>query len=491
MRNRALVVAFVAAWLVVPATLATAAAPWSEPVDLGPGTNRISGQLLDFAAAGTPQFTYSFMTAMPSPQLPSPVSRSAFARRRPDGTVIRDVLRDDMIAQARFGRRSWVVLRYRPPRGPDGRALLRVSTGTGPGELGAPQTLARYLVPDPNQEPATIGSSLPQIASGPSGNVAIIWTEVAGHRADGSTHGARIRLVYRLAGGNFSHPTTVAEQASRGALRNARLTFHGRSTVTIAYVRNTPPGTHTRRTLEARKVRLGGRELAPQTLGPAPESYNDVCIAAAPGGRTVVAWGNVHGTVMGARSRYTVRAALRAPNARRFAAAQVLDPGPVVSGAPGELVAGIADDGTATLAWSAYASTGQYFPPVEVRTATATATGRFAAPQVLTTSGHLTDLVVANHGAALATWTTADTAGNATIHTALRTPGATAFGAPETVAVVPLRYVDPLAPNPDAAFDPGTGRFGLIWATDDSTDTAPTTQIPGSARLLLATREAR
>jgi hypothetical protein len=488
MRNWALVFAVVASFAVPPG-LATAAAPWSEPVDLGPRTGWLSSPRLDFAAAGTPQFTYSFLTAMPTPQLPSPVSRSAFARRQPDGTVIRDVLRDDMIAQARFGRRSWVVLRYRAPQGADGRALLRVSTGTRPGELGAPQTLARYVVPDYHYEPATFGSSLPQIASGPSGNVAIIWTEVRWRRADGSTQGARVRLIYRVAGGRFSHPTTVAEQAPRGALRNARLTFHGRSAVTVTYVRNAPTGTHTRRTVEARVVRLGGRRLAPQTLGPAPESYNDVRIAAAPGGRTVVAWGNVHGTVMAARSRYTVRAALRDPTDRRFGAAQVLDPGVVNVGSPGELGAGIADDGSATVAWSAYAST-EFFPPAEVRAATAAATGRFAAPQVLTTNGRLTDLVVANHGATLATWTTyAD--GGETIRTALRPSRATAFGAPETVAVLPLRSFSPVAPDPDAAFDPGRDRFAVIWAIDDSTGTEPPTQIPGSARLLLATRRAR
>jgi hypothetical protein len=496
-KNWAPVVAVIAAWFVGGMGSAAVAAPWSEPVDLGPGTDRISGQLLEFTAAGVPQFTYS----MPTPEVPGQVGVSAFARRRPDGTVIRDLLRDDMIDQARFGRRSWVVLRYREPRGPDGRALLRVSSGTGPGELGAPQTLARYFVPDRYSEPATFGGSVPQIASSPSGNVAIMWTEVARHRADGSTDGARVRLVYRLVGGGFSRPTTVAEQRPRAALRNARLTFHGPSAVTVTYVRNAPTGTRTRRTVEARVLRLGGHRSAPQTLGPAPESSNDLCIAAAPGGRTVVAWANVHGTVMGARSRYTVRAALRAPNARRFGTAQVLDPGVENVGAPGELGAGIADDGAATVAWSAHASSDEFSRRMEVRAATAAPAGRFGAVQVLTTDGRLTDLVVSNNGATLAIWST-DVDGNEAIRSALRPARATAFAAAETVAVVMLRYYDPLAPNADAAFDPVTGRFGIIWATDQSAGSAPTTQVPdgvarpgvhvpGSARLLLATREAR
>lgn len=469
----------VVAWLAVMPDLGVADAPWSESVDLGPGTGRISDPRLDLASAGTPQFTYSFAPDR------SAVSRSALARRRPDGTVVRDVMREDMIAQARFGRRSWAVLRHRAPRGANGRALLRVSTGSRPGKLGAPKTLARYFVSDDDAE--LVGSSLPQIASGPSGSVAIIWTEVARRRAGGSKDGARIRLVYRLAGGRFSRPTTVAEQAPRGALRNARLTFHGRRAVTVTYVREAPTATP-RRTVEARVLRLGDRRLAPQTLGPAPENSNDVSIAAAPGGRTVVAWANVHGTVMGARSRYTVRAALRAPNDRRFGAAQLLDPGVVNVGSPGELGVGIADDGTATVAWSACTSTA-LFPPVEVRAATAAPSGRFGAPQVLTTDGRLTDLVVAEHGATLAVWET-DAAGGAAIQTALRPRGATAFGAPETVAVIPLRYVDPQAPQPDAAFDPGADRFAVMWAIDDTTATAPPTQIPGSPRLLLATRPA-
>jgi len=124
-----------------------------------------------------------------------------------------------------------------------------------------------------------------------------------------------------------------------------------------------------------------------------------------------------------------------------------------------------------------------------VRAANAAPSHRFAARQVLTTGGRLADLVVAKNGATLASWLTY-AAGNVTIRAALRPTAATGFGPAETVAVVPLRTFSPLSPGPDAAFDPGTGRFAVIWAVDDSTGTPPQGEpVPGSARLLLATRQ--
>jgi hypothetical protein len=263
------------------------------------------------------------------------------------------------------------------------------------------------------------------------------------------------------------------------------LTFHARREITVTYVREAR-----RRTVEARIVSLGRYALAPQTLGPAPESYSDVRIVAAPGGRTVVAWANVHGTEMGARSRYVVRAALREPNASRFRRSQLLDPGIVNVAAPGELGAQIADDGTATVAWSSYTSTKAFTAPVEVRAATAAPGRRFAAPQVLTANGHLDDLVVGGAGAALAVWTSYD-GGGATIGAALRPSSAAAFGVAEAVTVIPLRTIAPLVPAPDAAYDPGTGRFAVLWAIDSTSVTDPPMQIPGTARLLLATRDTR
>lgn len=477
MRLRAVALAALAASLLAGPD-ARAAAPWSEPVDLGPGTGSISGQSLDFAAAGTPQFTYTFRTAVPTLQQPNPPRRGAIARRRPDGTVIRDVFHDDALALTRFGRRAWAVLRFRTSPSLDGRALLRLSTGSGPGQLGPPQTVARYRIAE-DYDSAIVGESLPRIASGPAGGIAIVWTELAGEST------TRVRVAYRLAGGELSRPMTVAMQGPRGTLRHPGVAFRGRSAVTVAFVREARVAGRTHRTVEARDVRLGDSAVTSQTVGPAPESYTDLRIAAAPGGRTMVAWANVHGTEMGAESPYVVRAALRAPGARRFGAPQVLDPGVVQVGPPGALGTGIADDGTATVAWSAYASTALFDPPVEVRAATAAPSHHFAARQVLTTSGHLTDLVVAGNGATLATWLDYSP-GTGTVGAALRPAKAAGFGPAETVAAVPLRTFSPLDPGPDAAFDPGTGRFSIIWAIDESAGTQP---VPGSARLLLSTRQ--
>jgi hypothetical protein len=57
--------------------------------------------------------------------------------------------------------------------------------------------------------------------------------------------------------------------------------------------------------------------------------------------------------------------------------------------------------------------------------------------------------------------------------------------------VIPLRTIAPLVPAPDAAYDPGTGRFAVLWAIDSTSVTDPPMQIPGTARLLLATRDTR
>ena len=474
--NRCHLIVLLAGAALAAPSAAAAAAPWSAPVDLGPGAAVVTDPALDFAAAGVPLFSYRFSATEPTGLMASLPDRSAIAVRRADGTIVRTVLRDDAVAHARCGTRCWAVLRYRAPARSDAPALLRVSIGSGPGEAGRPRTLARYRLPEDYDE-SIVGRNRLQIAALPSGAIAVAWVEGAGR-------GARLRMALRAPGRAFGAARTVA-QVRTGILRHPRIAFHGRSALTVAYVREARAGGRSRRTVEARVVALRGSAGDPQTIGPAPESFTDLRIATSPRGRAVIAWGNVHGTVSGAESRWIVRAALRERAAGRFSRAQLLQRGVVQVGAPGAIGAGVADDGTATVGWSAYTSP-SLVSPSDVRVASAAAGRRFGAPQVLSGQGRLVDLTVAGSGPALATWMTFSAAGSV-VAAAVRPAAGQPFGTAETVATIASRSFNAVDPDPDAAYDVATRRFSVVWAVDDSAGMPPM-HAPGSARLQLATR---
>lgn len=240
-----------------------------------------------------------------TPQAPS-TDRAVVATRAADGTLVRRALRDDVVPQVPCGSRCVAVLRQRSVA--RRRVGLGVSIGSG---AGPPRTSAhaRPLPAEGLQRGES--ASAPAIATHPGGAVAVAWIEAEGRW---------LRVALRRPGAAFGRPRTIATQ-ERGTLRLPRLVFHARAAVTLAYTRESIVANRRRRAVEARRVPIRGAAEPRQVVGPAPESQTDLRIAASPGGRTVVVWGDVHGTVMGFESRWVVRAAIRARSARRFAAA--------------------------------------------------------------------------------------------------------------------------------------------------------------------------
>ena len=475
-RNRLFIVLAVAAGGACPAS-AAADAPWSAPVDIGPRVARVAAPSLQLTTRGNALLTWGLRAAEPATPAAPSTDRVAIASRASDGTLARTTLRDDVVTQVACGTRCVAVLRQRTVQ--RGRVTLGVSIGSGPTRLRRLQTLARYL---PAGFREIERPDTPVIAAHPSGAVAVAWVEAEGRR---------LRVAMRRPGAAFGRPRTVAAGGA-SALHVPRIAFHGRDVVTVAWVRVTRVAVHTRRTVEARVVRFAGRLPAAQVVGPAPQSYTDLRIAAAPGGRAVVAWGSVHGTVSGFQDRWIVRAAIRERGSRRFGSARTLDPGAVKeAGAPGELDLVMASDGTATATWSAYTRR-QPAATVEVRAATAHPGGRFAAaqaigPGALASNAHLSDVAASPAGAVVATWTSyAGGFGRELVMAAVRPAGAPTFGPPEVVARIRTSYFNAVSPTPTAAID-DAGAATVVWAAEDTAGEPPM-HVPMSAVLRLATR---
>jgi hypothetical protein len=478
------------ALLVLAPAVARADAPWTAPAEIGPHVARTASPTLDFLRAGVPLMSWRVRAAEPTTlTFPEP-DRVLLATRAPDGAVLSRTLRDDVVRDVTCGPGCVAVMRQRTAARQGERSLLRVSVGAGRGVLGRPQTIARYA--DPLQFVEGLDRpDGPVIAADRGGSVAVAWIEAMRIAHDGSTHGYRLRLAMRASGGRFGRPRTVAEAGHKyDLLRQPRLDFHGPGAVTVAYVRERQLGTHRRRVVEARLMRRRAAPRAIQVIGPAPESFTDLQVAAAPGGRTVIAWGNVHGTVSGFKDHWVVRAALRPATATRFAPAQVLDRGAVEdAGAPGRVGAAIAPDGTATVAWSSVAAA-QPVNRADVRTATAPRGHRFGRPQTITSTAMnaMADLAVSLRGAALVTWTASGSGRDTSVMAAWRPAGAAMFGPPERLATLVSSWLNAIDPAPAAAIDDATGTPAVAWAAD-ATAGAPPLHVPLSAILRLATRE--
>ena len=454
---------------------AAADAPWTEPVGLGPGVARVASPSLTPASPTTTLLTWGMRLLEPATPLAPSTDRVVVATRAADGTVLRRTLRDDVVTQVACGPRCVAVLRQRSVA--RRRVVLGVSIGSGAAGLGRLQTLARYL---PKGISEGESASVPAIAAHPRGAVAVAWIEAEGRR---------LRVALRRPGAAFGRPRTIATE-QRGTLRLPRLAFHDGAGVTLAYTRESIVANRRRRNVEARRVPVSGAAEPRQVVGPAPESQTDLRIATSAGGRTAIAWGNVHGTVMGFESRWVVRAALRARSARRFAAAQVLDPGAVKeAGAPGRLGLGIAADGTATVAWSAH-TRALPIPATEVRAASARPGRRFGPHQAVSPQegyGGLSDLAVAPNGAALLTFAAYGGGfGSQLIVAAVRPAGAPTFGPPEIVARTRHSMFNAVDAAPAAGID-GSGVPTVVWAAESTTGEPPL-HAPMSSIVLLSTR---
>lgn len=451
---------------------AFAAAPWSAPQDVSARFVRVSQPSIAFGADGTALLSWTEHAPTPSG---GDVLRTRFARRGPDGSVVQGgTLAGGLLTPPQvYGRNRSVVLRARQRTTPMGRVRIRLDAAFG--------TTARPLggrfrrVADFQ----TIGDwEGPALAVATKGEVAVAWTEFRqGPRQSEDQGGHRVQVVFGRAGRGFGRPRTVA--AYRYLNRDSQsvaLAYGARGDLVMAY--SIGPRTEGSRLAVAARVRRPGRSFGrAQVLGPRLEN-SSLAAATAPSGRAVVVWASQDGGEE-VHSPWIVRAAIR-PARGRFGRAVAIDPGDAPERAPKRLAVAVAPDGSATAAWSSVRGGGVelQFP---VRTATASVTGGFGPITQLAETGLVGSVATAADGTTLLTW--ADRAPDypsleperGDIFAALRPPGASALGPPETVSSPELYDTPPAA----AAFDPRTGRPTAVWPTGDNA---------GSAWIQLATR---
>ena len=450
MSSRLPAAAFAALALATAAAADATAAPWSQPVTIADGIPQVDQPSIAFAGDGSAVVS-ARLRAQPA-GLPS----SGFSRLwgRPAGGGFagsgRSVLAAAPVA---FGAGRVALLRLPVAGGTFSDDDLPDGIGYELGRCCDRQGLVggrwRRLSPRADRGQAAL-------AANARGDVAAAWVEHFGSHD-------HVVVAVRRRGRAFGRPAVVSRLGFAAA---PSVAVGAGGDVLVAYRRTLPRGARApRRSVQAR-ARRGGRWGGAQRLG-ATSDFSVVATAAAANGRLLVGWGSRD--LVAAGAPWIVRAATRAPGARGFGAAQILDAGERgVDGVAGTVAAAIAVDGTATVAWT---HAGSGFP---ARVATAGPRSRFAAAQTLAAGGAVGDVAIDARGAALVVWATPTTPSLAPLRlsgqvfASLRPRGAAAFGAPE--AVGPAERAD----LPRVAFDPATGGAAVVWIS----------RVPGVAQAL-------
>jgi hypothetical protein len=290
------------------------------------------------------------------------------------------------------------------------------------------------------------------IAADDRGNVAATWVE----HLSGRDH---LVVAVRRPGAPFGRPSVIA---GSGFISSPSLAWSARGDLVVAYQRSISAPGPTRRQVEARVRRAGHNWGSAQRLG-ASSGFSEITAGAAADGRMLVAWGTQDGGEE-AGTPWIVRAAMRpAGSSSRFRAAQELEASEGRDERPaGPVVAAIAPDGTATVAWSSIANAQRphTFP---VRAATAGSSLRFGAAQTLAANAAVGDVAIDAHGAAIVVWATLSIPGvnqiTSQVFASMRAAGTAAFAAPE--AVGPAERAE----LPRVAFDPVSGRPAVVWVS--------------------------
>lgn len=219
--------------------------------------------------------------------------------------------------------------------------------------------------------------------------------------------------------------------------------------------------------VEARVQRSAHSLGRVEVLGPAhPVATLDVSVAAS--GRVAVAWGS-HATDGASRGPLAVHAVLRPPGPRRFGAAQTLS-GEEKGGARGgepRVALATAPDGAATVAWTDGAAL--------VRTATASAAGRFTEAQTVAAGGAVEDVAVGPLGTALVVWSGTHTGGSPGLFAALAPAGAV-FGPAEIVTDEAEAF------DARVAVDARDGRPTVVWNATSADPLRPINPLRASTR---------
>jgi hypothetical protein len=428
---RVIVAALVAA--LAPST--AVAAPWSAPSTVGPQAAAITDPGIAFGANGPRLLSAGFRSASGySPGQPLQTVTRLFV-----GTTER--ARTHLVAPpVAYGVARAAFLRESSR---DKDFPVTITLGVSLGDIGG--NVGRFHLLSRRADPFTAA-----IAANYAGVVAVAWTE-----ATTGVNG-RVRLAIRRPGGRFGKPLTVATGAvgrpTAGTTEGGGLAVAvgGRDVVVVAYQRERGRT----RTIEARLLR---RRLGrPQAVGP-QRGLVDLSAQIAPNGRAVVAWGSqdVGEEANEARSVY---AAVMEPRSSRFGAAQVLDPGGPALRPHGRVAPGVADDGSALVAWSS--PQGGYSAGIRspVMIATAGPRSRFGPPRELAATGAVGDAAIGPGGAAIVVWSRLfPEEEERDLMAAVRPAGARDFGAPEPVSP------SERATTPVAAFNPRTGRPTVAW----------------------------
>jgi hypothetical protein len=439
---------------------AHAAPPWSEPLTIAPAAPTVGRATLAFGPRGT---------ALLSRRVSGPDTTQRWqdtdriATLSPDGQLVDRTLPDQLAAPpVVFGRGRVALLRQTvlsEPEDPQQRLRLRLSLGTVDRPVGRrPRRIASFTQSSNSIPTGSV------IAAGPRGQLAIVWREQR-DRADGSSRFS-VRLALRRPSGRWDRTRTVASGVffpERGT-DSVAVAFGAGGDVVVAYQVDAIPGRAA--SVSVRTLRRGRRFDRPQPLGP-HQGVVDLKARSADG-RVVVAWATQDGGES-ADTPSVVRAAIRAPGARRFGPTRIVDPGEAIERAPGRLCLAMGPDGAALLAWS---NVRGRFPDLSylLRAAIAEPGAGFGPIIELAPAGGAADAAVRSDGAMLVLWTTqVNDAGQTPPQTlaALRPGSGGPFGPPELIDdSVPAIGFDRGAA---AAFDPATGRPALVW-----TASAPT-----------------
>ena len=470
MRARLLVASGLATFLATGST-ALAAPPWSEPAPVGAAAPAVGRQAIAFASNGTALVSWRVnRSASGGPAQ----DRDLLATLTPGGTLTEWGTAPDRLAAPPAVLPGGRVALLREPIVADTnvvprriRLSLSVGSLTRPVPRGRSRQVASYT-----RVPSDAGAG-PAMAVGPRGRLAIVWMA---YRGDEFGFGRfRVQLAVRRPDGRFERTRTVAS----GALQSERTTnsvavaFGARRDIVVAYELSRPaPG---RPEIVVRTLRRGRRFDRQQVLGP-HAGLVGLEVKAAPSGRTIVAWATQDGGEQ-ADTPSVVRAALRAPGARRFGPTLVMDPGDGIERVPGRLCLAMAPDGSAVLAWSNVRgrSPDWSFP---ARVAIAEAGAGFGPIAELTPNGGVADAIARSDGAMLVAWARPDSLIDAPPQTfaALRSGAGQPFGPPELIGESsPTAGYDR---GLEAAFDPRTGRPTVVWSPSG----------PGSNAVQLATR---
>jgi hypothetical protein len=443
---RALLAALVLAALA--AAPAVAAPPWSDPQVVA-GSERPAAERAwpALAARGEGLLGWSVTD---DPSDPDAVHDGRVAPITSAGPAAPEVSLDpyDLAAPAAtYGGTRAILLQSRLQR--SGESRLVVVFGRSDGVLGPRRALDRAVV---------LGGA--DLAANDRGDAVAAWIE----RRDGAD---RLWAAVRRPNGRFGTPEVLA---GSGEITALCVGVGERGDAVVAYERRS--GARAPRRVAARVRRAGGRFGPAADLGPS-DGRLTLDAAVSRRGRVYVAWGTQDRGE--AKSRpWRVLVAVRPAGPRRFGAAQVLDPGGGAIAGKGRVALGVADDQSATAAWTSARLEPGGAATYPVLTATTDRRGRFAdAVPVAGALGALGAIATAPSGA---TTLLLLSEGDApAVLASTRSAGATAFGPLETVSAAPAAP----ASSPVLAVDPRDGRLLAAWVGAGTTGVLTSSRPPG------------